>query len=534
MVFRSPHPDVDIPDVALHDFVMGAAARRFGDKVALVDGDTAETLTYRELHDRVHAGADYLTKIGVHPGDVVAVMSHNQPRFAVVAHAVLSAGAAITPINPMYTADEVAAQLNAAHASVLVTSAEAEPRAVQAAKRARIRHVLVMTGPDAGWLDPTVDRPVVEPSGHVDPVNTVAVLPFSSGTTGVPKGVRLTHRNVVANLVQMRQGWRIQSDDVVLAVLPFFHIYGFTVILNSSLLAGATIVTQARFDRERFLGAVARHRVTRAFFAPPMLLSIAKSELAQRYSTTSLRYGICGAAPLDTDVVTRVEQRLGCRIRQGYGMTEASPGTHIVADDAAADTPSGCVGTLLPNTEARLVAPGTDTDVGPGCAGELLIRGPQVMAGYLDDGAATADAITDGWLRTGDLVRIDAGGQYWIEDRLKELIKYKGYQVAPAELEAVLLTHPNVTDAAVVPVPDPTAGEVPKAFVVLSSPNADLDEVIAYVAQRVAPYKKIRSIEAVETIPKSPTGKILRRLLKDRERLQRPADAAGCDLKGAQ
>ena len=339
------------------------------------------------------------------------------------------------------------------------------------------------------------------------------MLPFSSGTTGAPKGVMLTHRNLVANLAQTRAGWKITRDDVLAAVLPFFHAYGFTIILNSGLLAGATVVTLPRFELDSYLRALAQHRVTRVYFAPPMVLALATAPDLGDHDLSALRYALCGAAPLDTGLSERAQKRLGCLIRQGYGMTEASPGTHQVFDEEFAATPPGCVGRLSAGTEARLVVPGTDEDVRPGEPGELLVRGPQVMAGYLNDPAATATTITGGWLHTGDLARVDGSGLFWIVDRLKEVIKYKGYQVAPAELEAVLLTHPLVADAAVIGVPHPEGGEAPKAFVVTAQP-LEASELMDFVADRVAPYKKVRSVEFVDQIPRSPSGKVLRRVLK--------------------
>ena len=304
-----------------------------------------------------------------------------------------------------------------------------------------------------------------------------------------------------------------RPDDVQAAVLPFFHIYGFTIILDSGLLGGAKVVTLPRFELDEYLRTLAEHRITRAYFAPPMVLALANAPQVEDYDLSSLRFALCGAAPLDVAVTQRAERRLGCLIRQGYGMTEASPGTHQVFDDDFAVTPPGSVGRLSPNTQARVVRPGTDDDVADGETGELLIRGPQVMAGYLDAPEATAATIADGWLHTGDLVRVDDDGVFWIVDRLKELIKYKGYQVAPAELEAVLLTHPAVLDAAVVGVPHTEGGEAPKAFAVTAEP-VTAEELMAFVAGRVAPYKKVREVEFVEQIPRSPTGKILRRLLK--------------------
>lgn len=503
MLYRSPLPDIEIPDVTLTEYVIGGAAR-YGDKLALVDGRTGETLTYKELRSAVYAHAAGLAALGVGPGDVVALMSHNQPRYPVALHAVIATGAAVTPINPVLTVPEVTKQLTASKAKVLIAADDAVDKAREAAAAMGIWHVLAISEL------PTGDTP---PSPELDPATTVAVLPFSSGTTGTAKGVRLTHRNLVANLAQTRAGWRIGPDDVQAAVLPFFHIYGLTIILNSGLLGGATVVTLPRFELGLYLRTLAEHRVTRAYFAPPMVLTLATAPEVDDYDLSSLRYALCGAAPLDVEMSVRAEKRLGCLIRQGYGMTETSPGTHQVFDDATTSTPPGSAGELSPNTEARLVRPGTEEDVAPGESGELLIRGPQVMAGYLDNPEATAATITDGWLHTGDLVRVDEDGVFWIVDRLKELIKYKGYQVAPAELESVLLTHPDVLDAAVVGVPHAEGGEAPKAFVVTSRP-VEAGTLMAFVAEQVAPYKKIRFVEFVEQIPKSPTGKILRRLLK--------------------
>jgi acyl-CoA synthetase (AMP-forming)/AMP-acid ligase II len=512
MIYRSPLPDVEIPDVTLTQYVIGRAAG-FGDRVALADAQTGERVTYAELAAGTGAGAAGLAGLGVRPGDVVGLMSHNQPQFAVALHAAIAAGAAVTPLNPVLTPPELTKQLALAGATVLITSEQVADKALEVAAATKVEHVVVLgEHPGCRSFAELVAGGGAAPEFDVDPRTAVAMLPFSSGTTGIPKGVMLTHRNVVANLEQHRPGWRLGTDDVLAAVLPFFHIYGFTIILNSGLLAGSTVVTMPRFDLRGYLAALAEHRVTRAFFAPPMVLALANATETDEYDLSSLRYAFCGAAPLDVEIAERAEARLGCRIRQGYGMTEASPGTHQVYDDDFPNLPAGSIGRLAPNTEARLVAPGTDDDVEPGTPGELLIRGPQVMAGYLGNPEATAITVTDGWLHTGDLVRVDEDGVFWVVDRIKELIKYKGYQVAPAELEALLLTHPDVADAAVIGVPHPEGGEAPKAFVVARGALAG-DDLLAWVAERVAPYKKIRGVEFVDAIPKSPSGKILRRLL---------------------
>jgi acyl-CoA synthetase (AMP-forming)/AMP-acid ligase II len=322
----------------------------------------------------------------------------------------------------------------------------------------------------------------------------------------------LTHRNLVANMEQIRALHRIGADDVLVGVLPFFHIYGQTVVLNLGLAQGATIVTLPRFDMGLFLDLLERHRVTRGHIAPPVVLGLAKAPGVEGRDL-ALKLVISGAAPLDVETAKRASERLGAPIRQGYGMTEASPVTHLTPDDGFEEHDPGTIGVLVANTETRLVDPETGEDSDE--AGELWVRGPQVMRGYLDDEQATAATLTDdGWLRTGDVARVDDGDQFRVIDRVKELIKYKGYQVAPAELEAVLIGHPAVADAAVVPIPDEAGGEAPKACVVASGP-LDADALMAWVAERVAPYKRIRAVEVVDEIPKSPSGKILRRLLRE-------------------
>jgi acyl-CoA synthetase (AMP-forming)/AMP-acid ligase II len=361
----------------------------------------------------------------------------------------------------------------------------------------------------------------VMPSVDVGP-DDVALLPYSSGTTGLPKGVVLTHRNVVASLCQMRAVHRVRGDDVVIAVLPLFHIYGMQVSLNLALSEGATVVVMPRFELEGFLRLVQEHRVTRAELVPPIVLALAKQPVVDSFDLSSLRVVTSGAAPLGADLAQACAERLGCRVKQAYGMTEFGGATHFAPDTGREDPES--IGPALPGIECRVVDVATGFDLGPGEPGELLVRSPGTMLGYLNNPRATAETIgPDGWTRTGDLVTVDEHGWFRVADRLKELIKYKGNQVAPAELESLLLTHPAVADVAVIASPDAEAGEVPMAFVVLRSP-APADELMRYVAERVAPYKRIRRLQFVDEIPKSPSGKILRRTLIERERAVR-ADA---------
>jgi acyl-CoA synthetase (AMP-forming)/AMP-acid ligase II len=427
-------------------------------------------------------------------------------------------GGIVTTINPLATAEELAEQLNDSGATYLVAVPSVLEKAIEAAHLANIREVFLFGDAADSRATPfsallAEDGPL--PEVQIDPRTDVVVLPYSSGTTGVPKGVMLTHYNLVANLLQMDKLTAIREDDVLIAVLPFFHIYGMVVILSITLYGGGTVVSMPRFDLEQFLQALERHGVTRAFLVPPILLALAKHPLVDQFDLSKVECIVSAAAPLGADVAEAVAQRLGCVVKQGYGMTEASPVTHGLPDDM---NRLGSVGMTIPNTETMIVDVETGAAVGPGETGEVWVRGPQVMKGYLNRPDATAATVDeDGWLHTGDVGRMDEDGYLYIVDRIKELIKYKGFQVAPAELEALLAAHPSIADAAVIGAPDEEAGEIPKAFVVLKG-EIGTDEILEYVAERVSPYKRIRLLEIVDQIPRSASGKILRRVLLERER----------------
>jgi acyl-CoA synthetase (AMP-forming)/AMP-acid ligase II len=350
----------------------------------------------------------------------------------------------------------------------------------------------------------------------------VVALPYSSGTTGLPKGVMLTHRNLVANLQQcegMRDFDGFGEDDVVMAVMPFFHIYGMVVILAITLARGGTLVTMPRFDLMEFLGLVQKHRATILPIVPPIVLGMVKHPGVAQFDLSSVRLIFSGAAPLGEDIARALSGKLRCPVLQGYGMTEASPVTHLSPTRNAPVKP-GFIGKVVPNTEVKIVDVATGAELGRRQEGELLIRGPQIMKGYLNRPQETANAIDrEGWYHTGDVGYVDEEDWVYIVDRTKELIKDKGMQVAPAELEALLLTHPAVLDVAVVRKADEEAGEVPKAYVVLKPDAAGTtgESLMSWVASRVAPHKRIRHVEFIDQIPKSASGKILRRVLIDRE-----------------
>jgi acyl-CoA synthetase (AMP-forming)/AMP-acid ligase II len=444
-----------------------------------------------------------------------------------VFHGILSAGAAASPVNALYTPADLAHQLRDAGARILFSSPGGleRARAALAEPGVQVAEIVVLGDPAPG-RGPVPEIRLADLLASHTPAPRVpvdgedlAALPYSSGTTGLPKGVLLTHRNLVANLLQMQPLVRIHPGSRVLTAVPLFHIYGLTGIMNVAIHGRGCVVTMPRFDLVGFLGAIAEHRVGYVFIAPPVALALAHHPLVDQYDLSSVEIVMSAAAPLDTALARRVEDRIGATVVQGYGLTESSPCTHGIPPERT-DLDRGSIGLPMPNMEVRVVDPGTGEDIAVGERGELWCRGPNVMRGYLNNPDATAAAVDEeGWLHTGDFVTVDADGAFHVVDRLKELIKYKGYQVAPAELEAVLLGHEGVDDAAVIGVRDGDGQEVPKAFVVraATSPDLDADAVMAFVAATVAPYKKVRVVEFVDTIPKSAAGKILRKELRARE-----------------
>jgi len=501
-IVRSRLPDVEIPELSLTDYTFRTAPAE-ADRIAIVDGLDGSVWTRGALLDRIRRLAGGLFERGISTGATVALIAGNSPDFAAVFHAVTLTGASVTPINPTYGPGEIGHQLDDARVDLLIAGANAAPAAAAAAGN---RPVFVIGEPG---FDQLFGEPIDQQPCDLD--NGVATLPYSSGTTGLPKGVMLTHRNLVANLVQSGAVNDFGRDDVALVTIPMFHIYGLNGLMNAFLAHDVPFVTLPRFELDRVLTLIQEHRVTRFFAVPPIMLALARNPLVDHYDLSSLRSVTCAAAPLGAELATEVAKRLGCAVIQAFGMTELSPMSHTTS---LPDVKPGSSGVTVPNTES-LIIDDEGRPLGTDETGELLVRGPQVMAGYLNNPAATADTIdADGWLHTGDLARIDADGHLFIVGRVKELIKYNGFQVAPAELEALLLEHPDVADVAVIGVPDVAVGELPTAVVVVRSGGAiTADALIEYVAGRVATYKRIRRVEFIDAIPKSAAGKILRREL---------------------
>jgi acyl-CoA synthetase (AMP-forming)/AMP-acid ligase II len=539
MSFSSPYRDVDIPETSVYDYLFGGIDDAAMDRVALVDVTTGVQTSYRELLTRIDAFAGGLAERGIGAGDVVGLLSPNSSVFAVAFHGILRAGATATTINALATANEIAKQLSDSHARMLITVAPLLERAEKAAAVVDLSDADVVvldgagreahgaTGSSHAYAADMLAAGRPAPQVSFDPSTHLAVLPYSSGTTAKPKGVMLTHRNLVANVAQIQPMLPMTADDKVLAVLPFFHIYGMTV-LNEALRARSRLIVMPAFDLDDFLANIQNHRCTIVFIAPPVAVALAKHPLVDSYDLSSLQTVVSAAAPLDANLGHAVAARIGCRVVQGYGMSELSPVGHCIPAHGGEQpfgkiAPLSSCGWTVPNAQSMIVDPETGEEIrvpdeGRSATGELWFKGPNVMAGYLGNARATAETIdAEGFLHTGDLACVDSDGCVYIVDRLKELIKYKGYQVPPAELEALLLTHPAIADAAVVGVPDDSGQEIPKAFVVKQSGTALTEaEVMGFVAGEVAPYKKVRQVEFIDAIPKSPSGKILRKDLRAR------------------
>jgi acyl-CoA synthetase (AMP-forming)/AMP-acid ligase II len=524
MIFHSSLPDVAIPETSLAPFLLRHVQRLNG-KPALINGSDGHSYSYAQLAHAVRQVGANLAQRSFQPGDVLAIYSANSPEYIITLLGVWSIGGVVTTINPLATADDLAYQLKDSSAQYLLTAPEQMERVTHATQQAPMRAIFtVVETPGAIPFSALLTGTAEPPEASINPSQDVAALLYSSGTTGLPKGVMLTHRNLIANICQLQPLMRVNEDDVVINAMPFFHAAGWVILFHMSLTNGCTIVTLPRFELEPFLRATQGYGVTRTLVVPPVIVALAKQPIVDSYDLSKLTTLLVGAAPLGEGVARACAERIGCLVQQVYGLTETSPITHANPEDPACNK-LAAVGPSVPNTEAKLVDLATGAELGIREQGEICVRGPQVMRGYLNRPDATVQVIDgDGWFHTGDVGYADEDGYFYIVDRVKELIKYNAYQVPPAELEAVLLSHPAIADAAVIPSPDEQAGEVPKAFVVLKEQDRQQEagikpeEIMAYVAERVAPYKKVRRLEFIDSIPKTASGKILRRMLVERER----------------
>ena len=517
---KSRRPAVTVPDQPL-TYPLRRAARDHPEKVAVIAPESrGRAYTYRWLEDASSRLAASLAGLGVSEGDRVALWLPNGVAYIVSFYGILKARGIVVPVSTHYGRREVLHELAMTGATGIISDDDryAGAKGLFAGAPALAFRVLDGEGePPPGTVrfasllegDDGLDR-----SAGIDPARTLAVLPFSSGTTGVPKGVMLTHANLLANLVQVEQAHAVRASDIFLNQLPFFHIYGMTVLMGSAILAGATQVLASRWrPMDGFLALFERYRPTLFLTVPPILAELCRHPGVPAMDWSGMRFVNTGGAPVSPELQAAFRRLTGVPVIQGYGLTESSPTTHVVPLDGIR---TGTIGTPVSLTEDRIVDPADGRELSPGEVGELQVRGPQVMAGYFNDPEATARTLVGGWLRTGDLARRDADGYVFVVDRLKELIKTDGFQVPPAEIESALAGHPDVRDAAVIGEPHPARGEVPVAFVVRREGAAVTEEaLVAFAAQGSAAYKRLARVTFVDAIPRGPSGKILRRALKD-------------------
>ncbi|XP_043288608.1 4-coumarate--CoA ligase 1 [Venturia canescens] len=532
-IFTSPHANVQIPPETIPQFVWKNVHSN-SNKVALECGITGRKYTYAQSRDAANYVARSLHSLGLQEGDIVALISPNAPESAIAFLGVLEAGMAVTTINPSYTVEEMKKQLTDSRAKAVITSAEIARGVLIAAESAlpSDAHKIVIEDGTCEIPEGTIPFKDLVTRGRTLPKlaeenwspDNLAVLPYSSGTTGLPKGVELTHRNLVADMVMVDKSLEMstaenQEPGVIPAFLPFFHIYGMNVLMLPRLQLGSKLVTMPRFTPDIFLNVLDHHQCTHLFCVPPIVLFLGASPLVQKKHLEAMVSIFSGAAPLAESDVERVYKKFGMsneslNFLQGYGMTECSGVTFFESSNSK----YASIGQPISCSEARLVDPLTGQDIAtPGQTGELWLRGPHIMRAYSNNPEATTETVVEGWLKTGDIAYFDQDHDFFITDRLKELVKVKGFQVPPAELEAILRTHPDVEDAAVVGIPDARSGEVPKAFV-LRKEGAVLSEeqVQRFVIGKVAEYKELRGgVTFVESIPRNPSGKILRMKLKE-------------------
>ncbi len=506
MIHRSPYPDPEIPDIDFPRFAL-ARAEEFGDRPAYIDASSHRTLAWRTLGQAVQRAAAALAALGMQKGEVLAVCLPNVPEYAIALYGAMATGGAVTPVSPLFKPNEVARQVEDSRARYLVTTPEFFESARGKLPRLREAFVLGQAEGARPFGELLVESQQAE-LGAISPTD-VALLPYSSGTTGLPKGVMLTHRNLVSVALQMATWpFDLEEGTVGVGTPPMYHGYGAALYFGALALRGATVICLPRFGFEPFLEAVQRYRAGYAAIVQPVARLLAEDARVAGYDLSSLKRMTCGATPLGEVLSRAVEKRLGVPVYETYGMTELGGPSHA----QRRGDPRSSVGAALPGVEWK-IADAEGGDFGAMQQGEICVRSPAMTPGYFDRPDETAAAYDEeGFLRTGDLGYADAEGRLYVLDRIKELIKVWANHVAPAELEAVLLSHPAVAEACVVPQPDREAGQVPKAFVVRRAP-VGAEELQAYVAERVADYKQLRGVKFVESLPKSHTGKVLRRVL---------------------
>jgi len=527
VVFRSKLPDIEIPNEQTLQSYCFAKMGEVGSRPCIIDGMTGVSYTYAEVETLTRRAAAGLRRMGVGKGDVVMNLLRNCPEFAFSFLGAARLGAATTTANPFYTPHEIHRQAEAAGAKLIVTEACAVEKVLEFAKEKGLQ-VVTVDGKRDGCVEFSEviggdELPEAEEAG-IHPDDVVA-LPYSSGTTGLPKGVMLTHRSLITSVAQQVDGENpnlyFSKEDVLLCLLPLFHIYSLNSVLLAGLRAGSAMVIMKKFDIGALVELVRAHGITVAPFVPPIVVEIAKSPKVTADDLASIRMVMSGAAPMGKDIQDAFMAKIpNAVLGQGYGMTEAGPVLAMCLAFAKEpfEVKSGSCGTVVRNAGLKIVDPDTGASLGRNQPGEICISGEQIMKGYLNDPESTKNTIDkEGWLHTGDIGFVDDDDEIFIVDRLKEIIKYKGFQVAPAELEALLITHPDIKDAAVVGVKDDLCGEVPVAFIKrIEGSEITENEIKQFVSKEVVFYKRINKVYFTDSIPKNPSGKILRKDLRAR------------------
>eukprot|EP01132_Coremiostelium_polycephalum_P005524 gene5524-6882_t len=520
--FRSKFPDVVIPERSIPDVTLEHLKEMDPTIPIFIDGITHREYAAAEVVTLIERCASGVHKLGLNKGDVIGFYLPNIPEYPILFHSSLLMGCVASTINPEYTMDEMSKTVGTLNPRVFISLSATYDKVkdIKSVMPSIQHHIVVGEDTPEGTINyrSLLDNDGVYPHVPINAKVDPAVIPFSSGTTGLSKGVVLSHYNLLANSYQSQviETPTYKRTDSVMGILPFFHIYGMMLFLILMVRRGNRVVILPRFDAERFLQLIEKYKVAISFIAPPVAILFAKSPLVNKYDLSSLRVLFSGAAPLSENVSKEIVNRFGGRvvIKQGYGMTEASPATHINPYGAER---SGSVGILCSNQVCKIISTETGEYLGIGQSGEICIKGPNIMLGYYKNEKATRETIDqDGFLHTGDIGYVDEDGYYYVVDRVKELIKYKGYQVPPAELEGILLTHPLIVDSCVIGIPDGENGEVPRAYVVLK-PDSTLteDEIHKWLNPQVSHFKRLKGgIIFCNTIPKSATGKILRKNLK--------------------
>ncbi|MEM2665256.1 MAG: long-chain fatty acid--CoA ligase [Nitrososphaerota archaeon] len=522
---------IDYPEIPLHG-LLERSASAYPEKIAVVSGENGYRLTYRELNELASRFANVLISMDAARGDRVALFLPNIPQFLIAYYGALKAGCVVTTISPLARENTLLFQLNDSEAESLVVYEPLLPTFLKVASSTKVKRIFV-TGGDTNkppqlpegnyhWFDVVLSKYSPEPPKvEINPKRDLACLQYTGGTTGTPKGAMLTHFNMVSNAIAFSVWTRCRpAKEVFLTVLPLSHIFGMTTSMNAPIYTVGTIVLLQKFDVKKVLETIQSYGVTVFCGVPTMYALIVASPEVQSYNLRSIRCCISGGSPLPPEVQRKFIQLTGGVLVEGYGLTECSPGTHTnPVDPSMKSVKIGSIGLPWPDVDARIV----DLETGsktlpPGEIGELVIKGPQVMLGYWKRPEETREVLRDGWLYTGDVAKMDEDGYFYIVDRKKDLIKHKGYSVYPREVEDVIYEHPAVKLCAVVGKPDPVAGEVPKAFVVLKD-GAQLtaDELINFLKERLEPYKLVREVEFRKELPLTSAGKVHRRLLREEE-----------------